>query len=157
MRDIIKIIIHCAATPNGKSFSVYDIDKWHWDRGFRRSAKPQDDLRGLNSVGYHYIITLSGEVQQGRTEGEVGAHAFGHNHDSIGVCLIGTNKFTRSQWWALRDLVRDLEERYGITKIVGHRDLPGVNKECPGFSVADWITTFMNALPDHILENESDA
>ena len=29
MRNINKIIIHCSATPEGKDFTVKDIDTWH--------------------------------------------------------------------------------------------------------------------------------
>ena len=35
MREIKEIIIHCAATPEGKNFTVKDIDVWHKARGFK--------------------------------------------------------------------------------------------------------------------------
>ena len=35
MRKISEIIVHCAATPEGKAFTVADIDAWHKKRGFR--------------------------------------------------------------------------------------------------------------------------
>ena len=40
-------------------------------------------------VGYHYVLTRSGELQKGREEDETGAHAKGYNHKSIGVAMSG--------------------------------------------------------------------
>ena len=40
MRTIDKIIIHCAATPEGRPHSVEDIRRWHKAQGFA-------------DVGYH--------------------------------------------------------------------------------------------------------
>ena len=41
MRKIDKIIIHCAATPEGVNFSVSQIDSWHRQRGFQRCPENQ--------------------------------------------------------------------------------------------------------------------
>ena len=49
MRKIDEIIIHCAATPEGKHFTVADIDAWHKKRGFK-------------CIGYHFVIYLDGSV-----------------------------------------------------------------------------------------------
>jgi N-acetylmuramoyl-L-alanine amidase len=127
MRLIDTIIVHCAATPNGKEFHAADIDRWHKERGFRK-------------IGYHWVIDLDGTVHAGRQESEIGAHAEGHNADSIGICLIGTDKFTPAQWGALKSLVDEIKGCYPTAKsVIGHRDIPGVHKECPGFSVAFWL------------------
>ena len=76
MRKISEIIVHCAATPEGKAFTVADIDAWHKKRGFR-------------CIGYHFVIYLDGSVHKGRAIEEVGAHCLGHNANSIGICYIG--------------------------------------------------------------------
>lgn len=76
MRQISEIIVHCAATPEGKHFTVADIDAWHKKRGFR-------------CIGYHFVIYLDGSVHEGRAIEEVGAHCLGHNANSIGICYIG--------------------------------------------------------------------
>ena len=76
MRKIDEIIIHCAATPEGKPFTVADIDAWHRKRGFR-------------CIGSHFVIYLDGSVHRGRAIEEVGAHCLGHNANSIGICYIG--------------------------------------------------------------------
>lgn len=141
MRTINKIIIHCSATPEGKDYTVEDIDRDHRKRGFAK-------------IGYHYVIYRDGTIHQGRKEPEVGAHARGYNANSIGVCYIGglardgkTTKDTRTQ--AQRDalvrLLRELVIRYPDAEILGHRDLsPDKNgdgivspneyiKGCPSF------------------------
>ena len=43
MRTINEIIVHCTATPEGRSYTVADIDHWHRQRGF-------------DSIGYHYVV-----------------------------------------------------------------------------------------------------
>lgn len=136
MRDITRIIIHCAATPNGRHFTVNDIDQWHRLRGFHR-AYPRINPE-LTSIGYHYVIYLDGELHTGRAEEEIGAHAGGFNSQSLGVCLIGTDAFNDMQWEALARLIKNLKTQHPAACVIGHRDLPGVKKLCPGFDVAQW-------------------
>lgn len=76
MRQINEIILHCAATPEGKEFYAADIEKWHKQKGYLK-------------IGYHYVIDLDGTIEAGRPEPEVGAHCAGHNAHSIGICTIG--------------------------------------------------------------------
>ena len=152
-RTIDTIIIHCAATPNGKPFFIEDIDRWHIERGFKRSEKARLLHRPeLLSVGYHHVIDLEGRVASGRHHDEIGAHASGHNAHSIGICLIGTDKFTPKQWESLAILQNAMWSMYPSAKTVGHRDLPNVAKTCPGFSVADWLKGNLKPLAGHILE-----
>jgi N-acetylmuramoyl-L-alanine amidase len=138
MRKLDLIIIHCSATPNGRSTTVADIDSWHKQRGF-------------TGIGYHYVIYLDGSVHDGRPLDKMGAHAAGYNRGSIGICLIGTDEFTVKQWDALENLVTKLQEEYGITMVIGHRMLPKVNKTCPGFNVKEWMQDGKVPLEDHIL------
>lgn len=127
MRKINAIIVHCAATPEGKDFTVQQIDGWHRQRGFR-------------CIGYHYVIYRDGSVHRGRPESQVGAHCTGHNSNSIGVCYIGgcaadgkTPKDTRTdaQKAALLKLLRELKAKHPVAAIHGHRDF--ANKACPSF------------------------
>ena len=76
MRKITQIIIHCSATPEGKDYTVADIDRWHKARGFKM-------------IGYHYVIYRDGSIHTGRPLEMVGAHCKGHNAHSIGICYIG--------------------------------------------------------------------
>lgn len=165
MRDIDLIVIHCAATPNGRWTSTLDIDHWHKDRGFHRTpeglAKQNSEL---TAIGYHWVIYTNGARATGRHASEIGAHAREQraNHRGLGICVVGTDQFTLPQWYALKDQVQLLcaefkvprqfaNARNGYTGVCGHRDL-GAKKTCPGFAVADWLCGGMVPLDGHILE-----
>lgn len=151
MRNIEHIVIHCAATPNGRHFTVEDIDSWHVERGFRRGMMRLTHRPHLKAIGYHEVIYTDGTISCGRHHEEAGAHVAGHNSNSIGVCLIGTDKFTPLQWEALALLHKSLLEMYPDAKTLGHTDFPGVTKTCPGFSVAEWLANGREALSKHTL------
>ena len=68
------IVIHCAATKPSMDIDINVVDQWHRKRGFF-------------SVGYHFVIKLDGTRQVGRSLDEVGGHAKGFNHKSIGIFL----------------------------------------------------------------------
>lgn len=133
MRAINEIIIHCAATPDGKDYTVAQIDQWHRARGF-------------NGIGYHYVIYRDGSVHPGRGVEKAGAHCTGHNARSIGVCYIGgcaadgkTPKDTRTaaQEAALVKLVKELCRRYPGATVHGHNEFAA--KACPSFNVKEWL------------------
>lgn len=125
-RNITEIIIHCSATTEGKHFTAGDIDRWHRQRGF-------------TSIGYHYVILLNGEIQQGRDLQQIGAHCKGHNRQSIGICYIGgldnkgIAKDTRTpkQKDSLHRLLQSLKRQFPDAHIVGHNNF--ANKDCPCF------------------------
>ena len=128
MRKIDKIIIHCSATPEGKPFTVADIDRWHRDRGWQ-------------GIGYHYVVYLDGSIYKGRSEEIIGAHCSGQNAHSIGICYIGgldasgkaKDTRTPAQRKALHELVSDLKTRYPAATIHEHNEF--ANKDCPCFNV----------------------
>lgn len=156
MRLIDLLVIHCSATPAGLDIGAADLDVMHRARGFHFDPPTPE---GLHSIGYHYVIQISGVVETGRPIELVGAHVKGHNANSIGVCLVGgldaarkpANTYTLAQWRALHELVDQLQAQFPtIRRVVGHRDLsPDKNhdgritrdewmKECPCFDVATW-------------------
>ena len=127
MRQINEIIIHCAATREGRDFTVEDITRWHKARGFA-------------TIGYHYVIYRDGSIHEGRPLEQIGAHCVGHNKHSIGICYIGgcasdgkTPKDTRTseQKEALLALLRRLKARFPNATIHGHRDFAA--KACPSY------------------------
>jgi N-acetylmuramoyl-L-alanine amidase len=166
MRTVTDIVIHCAALPNGSPLGIHAIDTMHKANGWRRhSSLATVHSPDLPHVGYHYVITCDGELQSGRHVDEVGAHTQGNNARSIGICLIGTDKFTPAQWKTLRELVEHLfESGYRRCRVQGHRDYsPDLNgdgqisknewiKICPGFDVHEWLTGGMQPLAAHLLE-----
>ena len=160
--NITTLVIHCSATPNGQYYSAEDIDQWHKERGFSRALGCATAQYPLHYIGYHFVIILDGTAQVGRQTLETGAHVKGHNAESIGICLIGTNQFTEQQWSSLRRLILALTHQFpSITKVVGHRDLsPDTDgdgvvsmhewlKTCPGFEVKDFISNGIHPLPEH--------
>jgi len=130
MRRIDKIILHCSATPEGKHFTVADIDRWHRERGWK-------------GIGYHYVIYLDGSIHKGRPEEIIGAHCSGQNAYSIGICYIGgldafgkaKDTRTPAQRKALCELVSDLKMRYPAATVHGHNEF--AKKYCPCFNVQD--------------------
>ena len=131
MKEIEYLVVHCAATPSTMDIGVKEITKWHIERGFF-------------TIGYHFVIRRDGDVESGRPMDRPGAHARGYNERSIGICLVGgtkkdgktvENNFTPAQFHALAILLRQLTELYPNAEVLGHRNLPGVNKGCPSFDV----------------------
>ena len=143
-RAVRKIIVHCSDSKWGDRAV---IDVWHKKRGWK-------------GVGYHYIILNGrrtrftwynedddGVIETGREldddhildPNERGAHVFGHNRDSVGVCLIGKRGlYTVPQLLNLRIIVRDLMEQFYLTTedVYGHRDF-NAEKTCPDIATAD--------------------
>lgn len=129
MRKITKIIVHCSATPEGRDYTVEDIDGWH-------------RAKGWDGIGYHYVIYRDGTIHTGRDVAKAGAHCTGQNANSIGICYIGgmtadnkQAKDTRTpgQKDALRKLVAELVAKYPGATVHGHREF--ANKACPCFDV----------------------
>ena len=127
MRNINEIIVHCTATPEGRDHSAAEVGRWHSSLGW-------------DGIGYHYLVRLDGTVEAGRPIARPGAHCYGHNLHSIGVCYVGglaadgkTPKDTRTeaQKAALRALLKKLRGRYPGARIYGHRDFAA--KACPCF------------------------
>jgi N-acetylmuramoyl-L-alanine amidase len=133
MRTINKIVIHSTATPEGRVVTVDEINSWHKERGF-------------SEIGYHYVIYINGEVHKGRDIEKPGAHARGHNSNSIGIVYVGgvskdlrksVNTMTKEQRESLIALLKQLKKDYPDAVIVGHKDLAVTS--CPSFDVAEFV------------------
>lgn len=163
-REIRHIVIHCAASPTGEWITREMIDQWHAKRDFnRRSAWIARWNPGLEHIGYHFVIYNNGAVETGRHEDEIGAHVAGSNAHSLGICMVGTDRFTPEQWDALAQLVAEIDARYPGAGVLGHRDYsPDLDgdgviepweflKTCPGFDVRQWRAGGMRPLQGHKL------
>jgi len=167
-KSIAGLVIHCAATPNGRVTTAADIDRWHGERTppFNRT----DDARvgsgpwigknqhaiDLKHIGYHFFIRVNGAVEVGRRLTETGAHVKGYNSKSIAICMAGTDRFTPEQWNSLRQLVQGLSHQWktGFNRtleVYGHRQLDP-HKTCPGFDVPAWLENKIQPLDEHILK-----
>lgn len=124
-----KIVIHCSDTPNGRPDTAEDIHRWH--------TTPKPKGNGWDGIGYHHVIEVGGAVRAGRPHYWMGSHVAGHNEDSLGICMIGRDRFDADQWRALEGLVIALHYRYPQAEIVGHCDLDDA-KTCPNFDAKSW-------------------
>ncbi len=111
------LILHSTNTTPKQNLDAKAIDRLH--RG-----------EGKLSIGYHFVITRQGSIQEGRKLDQIGAHHRGLNDRSIGICLVGgrdndgkpTSIFTPSQVTSLQVLLADLREQF--TQAVLMDELP---------------------------------
>jgi len=118
------IVIHHSGSAGG---DAAQIDRLH--RGW-----------GLDGLGYHFVIGNGNGMADGGlhmgyrwVDQHAGLHVIGpdrewHNRNSIAICLIGNGNarpFTTKQMQVLRDLVRELQERFSIPadRVLLHRNL----------------------------------
>lgn len=136
--DINKIILHCSDSSFGNRGL---IDQWHKEQGW-------------DMIGYHYVIgngyltkhgkyqsKLDGLVEDGRPIEYQGAHCFGQNQDSIGICLIGDRLFSPEQLFvALPMLISTIRLSY-LTGLKVYPHSKYSTKSCPNISadVIDFI------------------
>jgi N-acetylmuramoyl-L-alanine amidase len=122
-KNIRFLVVHCSDTDDDSPIDATDIHSMHL--GF-----------GWDGIGYHKVITRNGEIQTGRPEYWRGAHVYQHNHESLGVCLIGRSTFTDEQMAALEGVLKDWAARYPGAEICGHCDFDNTEKTCPNFDAA---------------------
>ena len=142
--DIKYLIVHTIAY-DGEYSKLEDIIRWHKERGFR-------------TIGYHYYIKKNGDIKKGREDNEVGAHCRdqGMNHKSLGIAFQGHHNkedWTEEQKDSFIELCRLLRTRYNIpvSNVLGHREVQGVNKDCPGTKInMDTVRNMINKVENKI-------
>lgn len=129
LSSISRIVLHYTASKEYADYTPLKLESDHLQRGFI-------------GCGYHYYIREDGTLCKMRPIKYVGAHAKGHNADSIGICLEGG--FTRfgkpwagpneAQLASLQNLINQLREQLNKNlPMFGHRELCAT--ACPGFDV----------------------
>lgn len=146
--DIKYIAVHCSATKPDQNIGVNEIDAMH-------------KAKGWDGVGYHFVIKQDGGLEIGRPLEKAGAHVFGFNRVSWGLCLIGgldengnySHEYSGAQIRTLRQIITSLLLMAPGADLKGHRDFsPDINgdgvidefefiKACPCFDVATWWLT----------------
>ena len=139
---IERLVIHCTATPEGREVTAADIRHWH--------CTPPPIGRGWKQVGYTDMVHLDGTVERlvpnnedAYVDGwEVTNGAQGYNGTSRHIVYVGGKRNghpadtrTEAQKAALKAYVDDFKKRFPWADVCGHRDLPGVAKDCPCFDV----------------------
>lgn len=148
MKKWKRIIVHCSDSTWA---NAAEIREWHVGGN------------GWSDIGYHYVIdngkirpnfflnAFDGSIEIGRQidgdqlveSKEVGAHAYGFNSDSIGICLVGKNSFTSRQIATLFNLLADLMKTFEISSdnVIGHYEIDP-RKTCPNID----MESFRNVL-----------
>ena len=112
-----RIILHHA---DAKNCSAEDIHRWHLANGWA-------------GAGYHFLVRKDGTIYRLRPEDKVGAHAYGSNYNSIGVCFEGNymeEDMPEVQKQAGKELVAYLKNKYKISTVQKHKDVCATS--CPG-------------------------
>lgn len=128
MRSITHLVVHCSATQQNttvESIQNYWQTKLKWEY-----------------PGYHYIIKADGSIVHLLDITQKSNGVSGWNHTIINVCYIGgitTDKKsidnrTPQQKASLLILLKSLKKNFPHAIIKGHRDFPGVKKDCPCFN-----------------------
>lgn len=114
------------------------------------------DTLGWRDIGYAAVVRMSGEIEQGRPEIQVGSHVEGFNSLSLGVVFCGHGDlidFTPAQWESGPRYVAAMLRRHGLEaafranpmRVLGHRETaqlvpavfpgPKTTKTCPGTKI----------------------
>jgi N-acetylmuramoyl-L-alanine amidase len=128
------VVVHCSATRPDSKVTFDDIRRWHMME------------RAFMDIGYHFVIERDGSLKQGRAIDDWGAHVKGHNHESVGICLVGgmdargqaEDNFTPLQKQMLRFLVAGCRGLWPGVTVKGHHHY-NRDKDCPSFDVQAWL------------------
>ena len=136
MRTIKFIVVHCTATPPDTSIESI---KSYWK-----------EQLGWKNPGYHYIIKRNGDIICLLSENLASNGVKGYNKNAVHISYIGgvdtkgnpIDNRTPSQIHAMFNKLVELGEKYPSATILGHRDFPGVAKQCPSFDVKKWLSDY---------------
>ncbi|CAG5002014.1 hypothetical protein DYBT9275_02786 [Dyadobacter sp. CECT 9275] len=128
MRKIDYLVVHCTATPQS---ATVEAIKNYWK-----------NVMKWKNPGYHFMIKPDGEAVSLLPITEVSNGVAGFNSRIINISYIGgvekslkpVDNRTPEQKDTMRRLLKDLKEMFPNAKIQGHRDFPGVHKDCPSFN-----------------------
>src|SRR5574344_28295 len=112
-----RIILHHA---EASSCTPEQIHQWHLERGWA-------------GAGYHFLVRKDGTIYRLRPEDKVGAHAYGSNYNSIGICAEGSymeETMPDEQKNAIAELIKYLQNKYNMNIIQKHKDV--CSTSCPG-------------------------
>lgn len=129
MRTIDFIGIHCSSSDLEIHDNIETIRLWHIARGF-------------TDIGYNFVILKNGTICNGRPVEKIPAHIYGHNKNSLGICLTGDKNFSDNQFSSLKKLLLRLMDEYKLTPldVLPHKAF-NKNKTCPNFDLEKFLTT----------------
>jgi N-acetylmuramoyl-L-alanine amidase len=147
---LMYLVLHCTATPEGRSITKEDIIRWH--------TTPKDKGgRGWNRPGYSDMIYLDGQLVNlipFNTDDyvdlwEISNGVVGLNGNSCHIVYAGgmdeVNKLpkdtrTEKQLETMELYVKYTIKRHPQILVLGHNEAPNAHgKACPSFNVSDWL------------------
>ena len=118
IKNINMIVYHHSGVPTLQDVNV--IHNYHKSKGYA-------------GIGYHFYVRKDGKIYKGRSLSMVGAHAYTHNRNSIGICAEGDfdkEEMNVNQLQALKELTKYLKKEVPSIKIFKrHKDLNSTS--CP--------------------------
>lgn len=160
-----RIIVHHSAIGWGTHHKIYQIHV---------------EENGWKDIGYQFIILngiptyedykngrkfecMIGQIETGRLmdadpwieADEVGAHAYGFNRDSIGICLIHKNgKYPYKMMSSLIRLCACLCRMFNLKpeNIVGHYELDKMKSKCPSIDMEKFRMHLKNLIEHGIVK-----
>ena len=113
--------------------------------------------KGWGDIGYHFLIESDGTLKEGRKQDKVGAHCYGRNNDSLGICLAGNFSIeqpTSAQEKSLSILLEILTKEYPTATIMHHRNFKAT--QCPGNNIPkDWYKQLKTALMKLYIDSDN--
>jgi N-acetylmuramoyl-L-alanine amidase len=143
-----RITIHCSATQNGKEYPIEQLRRDHIARGFQ-------------DIGYHMVIGADGQCYDTRPLNQIGAHVKDENKGNVGICLVGTDKFSQKQFDVLRYKLDSVIMIYNIKpwEIWAHNQFKSAiaqGKVCPSISINTLLAWYIghrnDALEPYLLK-----
>lgn len=113
----VGVVLHHAAA---EKCTVQDIHRWHLNNGWA-------------GIGYHFFVRKDGSIYSGRPIDVIGAHTYGANDETIGICFEGNYEketMPEAQKNAGAALVSYVLAIYPGIKVSKHKDHNAT--ACPG-------------------------
>ncbi len=148
MNKIEYIIIHHSDSTFG---DVETIRRWHLEKGWRDIGYSGVILNGYRSKTKYNDKNIGlFEIGRGMNLDDIidseekGAHALGYNKKSLGICLIGKDKFYIKQFQTALFICALYSRINPEIKIIGHNECENTSKTCPNFDMAKFRGLFLN-------------
>lgn len=147
--DPYRMTIHHTASP--------DDDGGDPAKRMRQMQNYHMDSNGWCDIGYHFVVSQSGKIYQGRpTEKRTGAHVGGHNTGNIGISLIGNfeqQTVNAGQFDATIDIAHWVHDTYNIPldrqHVKGHNEWSGQSTSCPGDNLLNRLGELVRKIKNH--------
>jgi len=134
------LFFHCSDYPYG---NIEQIRAWHKARGWKDigyngliyNGRVHSDNYDESKDGL-FVEARSMDFSEYVESEEIGAQVLGYNNKSLGVCLIGKDKFTIKQFQTAGSIAAIFIKINPEIKIMGHYESPTAGgKTCPNFDM----------------------